>query len=167
MGPRLGCERGSTGARGSALGCSTRLRSGFGLLPRAGGFGGTSTGGCGGGWSRSRSCDIVYFELPPADEDEPELEPAPVSVETGLEGVAGLVEVVSVGGAAADVVSLVVDELVGEAVFAVEPGVALVPELLYEVDVLASLLQPARATVASAIAATYEIKRFMMAPVKC
>jgi len=90
-----------------------------------------------------------------------------VSVETGLEGVAGVVDVVSVGGVAADVVSLVVDELVGEAVFAVEPGVALVPELLYEVDVLASLLQPARATVASAIAATYEIKRFMMAPVKC
>jgi len=95
------------------------------------GFGGTSTGGCGGGWSRSRSCDIVYFELPPDDEEEPELEPAPVSVETGLEAVEGVVDVVSVvGGAAADVVSLVVDELVGEAVFAVEPGVALVPELL-------------------------------------
>ena len=107
------------------------MRSGFGLLPRAGGFGGTSTGGCGGGWSRSRSCDIAYFELPPVDEEEPELEPAPVSVETGLEAVEGVVDVVSVvGGAAADVVSLVVDELVGEAVFAVEPGVALVPELL-------------------------------------
>ena len=139
MGLRLGCERGSTGATGSALGCSTRLRSGFGLLPRTGSFGGTSTGGCGGGWSRSRSCDIVYFELPellellPADEDEPEpeLAPAPVSVETGLEGVVAMVvDVVSGGVVAADVVSLVVDELVGEVVFAVEPGVALVPELL-------------------------------------
>jgi hypothetical protein len=81
-----------------------------------------------------------------------ELEPAPVSVETGAGGVdAVVVEVVSV-----DVVSLVVDELVGEVVFAVEPGVALAPELLYEVDVpgLASFLQPARAPVASAIAAT-------------
>jgi hypothetical protein len=129
----LGCERGSTGATGSALGCSTRLRSGFGLLPRTGGFGGTSTGGCGGGWSRSRSCDIVYFELPPADEDEPEpeLAPAPVSVETGLEGVVAMVvDVVSGGVVAAEVVSLVVDELVGEVVFALEPGVALVPELL-------------------------------------
>jgi hypothetical protein len=75
-----------------------------------------------------------------------------VSVETGAGGVdAVVVEVVSV-----DVVSLVVDELVGEVVFAVEPGVALAPELLYEVDVpgLASFLQPARAPVASAIAAT-------------
>jgi hypothetical protein len=81
-----------------------------------------------------------------------ELEPAPVSVETGAGGVdAVVVEVVSV-----DVVSLVVDELVGEVGFAVEPGVALAPELLYEVDVpgLASFLQPARAPVASAIAAT-------------
>ena len=131
MGLRLGCERGSTGARGSALGCSTRLRSGFGLLPRTGGLGGTSTGGCGDGWSRSRSCDIVYFELPLLDDEEPELAPAPVSVETGLDGVVAMVvDVVSVGGVAADVVSLVVDELVGEAVFAVEPGVALVPELL-------------------------------------
>jgi len=133
------------------------LRSGFGLLPRTGGFGGTSAGGCGGGWSRSRSCDIDYFELPellPADDEDElpaELEPAPVSVETGAAGdVAVVVEVVSV-----DVVSLVVDELVGEVVFAVEPGVALVPELLYEVDVPvpASFLQPARAPVASAIAA--------------
>jgi len=131
-----------------------------------GGLGGTSAGGGGGGWSRSRSCDIDYFEpLPADDEDElpAELEPAPVSVETG----AGAVVVVVVEVVSVDVVSLAVDELVGEAVFAVEPGVALVPELLYEVDVLASLLQPARATVASAIAATYEIKRFMMAPVKC
>ena len=92
---------------------------------------------------------------PAGDEDElpDELEPAPVSVETVLGGVVGaaVVEVVSV-----DVVSLVVDELVEEGVFAVEPGVALVPELLYEVDVpgLASFLQPARAPVASAIAAT-------------
>jgi len=135
VGLRLGCERGSTGATGSALGCSTRLRSGFGLLPRTGSFGGTSTGGCGGGWSRSRSCDIVYFELPELLEllpaDEPELAPAPVSVETGLEGVVAMVvDVVSGVVVAADVVSLVVDELVGEAVFAVEPGVALVPELL-------------------------------------
>jgi hypothetical protein len=124
------------------------------LLPRTGGLGGTSAGGCGGGWSRSRSCDIDYFEpLPADDEDElpAELEPAPVSVETGARAfVAVVVEVVSV-----DVVSLVVDELVGEAVFAVEPGVALAPELLYEVDApgLASFLQPARAPVASAIAA--------------
>ncbi len=150
VGLRLGCERGSTGAAGSAVGCSTRLRSGFGLLPRTGGLGGTSAGGCGGGWSRSRSCDIDYFELPPAD-DEDELPaepaPAPVSVETGAAGVDAVV---------VEVVSLVVDELVGEAVFAVEPGVALAPELLYEVDVpgLASFLQPARAPVASAIAAT-------------
>lgn len=83
------------------------------------------------------------------DEDEPpaELEPAPVSVE------AGGVDAVVVEGV--DVVSLVVDELVGEAVFAVEPGVALVPELLYElgVPVFTSFLQPARAPVASAIAA--------------
>ena len=124
------------------------------MLPRAGGLGGTSAGGCGGGWSRSRSCDIDYFEPLPADDDDElpaELEPAPVSVETGAGAVvAVVVEVVSV-----DVVSLVVDELVGEAVFAVEPGVALAPELLYDVDVpgLASFLQPARAPVASAIAA--------------
>jgi len=124
------------------------------LLPRTGGLGGTSAGGCGGGWSRSRSCDIDYFEPLPADDDDElpaELEPAPVSVETGARAfVAVVVEVVSV-----DVVSLVVDELVGEAVFAVEPGVALAPELLYEVDApgLASFLQPARAPVASAIAA--------------
>ncbi len=133
------------------------MRSGFGLLPRTGGFGGTSAGGCGGGWSRSRSCDIDYFELPEVplvdDEDEPpaELEPAPVSVEAG----AGGVDAVVVEGVPVDVVSLIVDELVGEVEFAVEPGVALVPELLYElgVPVVASFLQPARAPVASAIAA--------------
>ena len=102
------------------------------------------------------------------DEEEPEAAPAPVSVETGLDGVVAMVvDVVSVDAVAGDVVSLVVDELVGEVVFVVEPGVALAPELLYEVDVLASFLQPARAPVASAIAATYGIKRFMMAPVKC
>jgi hypothetical protein len=119
-----------------------------------GGLGGTSAGGCGGGWSRSRSCDIDYFEPLPADEEDElpaELEPAPVSVETG----AGAVGVVVVEVVSVDVVSLAVDELVGEAVFAVEPGVALAPELLYDVDVpgLASFLQPARAPVASAIAA--------------
>jgi hypothetical protein len=75
-----------------------------------------------------------------------------VSVDTGLDGVVGTVVV---GVVSADVVSLVVDELVGEVVFAVEPGVALVPELLYEVEVpvLASFLQPARAPVARATAA--------------
>ena len=87
------------------------------------------------------------------DEDEPpaELEPAPVSVEAG----AGGVDAVVVEGVPVDVVSLIVDELVGEVEFAVEPGVALVPELLYElgVPVVASFLQPARAPVASAIAA--------------
>jgi hypothetical protein len=110
------------------------LRSGFGLLPRCGGLGGTSTGGFGGGWSRSRSCDIDQRDplvllpaSPPVDDEDapvpPELEPAPVSVETVLGGVETVVVVV-------DIVSLVVDELVGEVVFAVEPGVALAPELL-------------------------------------
>ena len=82
----------------------------------------------------------------PDDEDEPvpELEPAPVSVETELGGVEATV---------VDVVSLVVDVLVGEVAFAVVSGVALLPELLYEVDVPGALLQPARAPVASAIAA--------------
>jgi hypothetical protein len=91
-----------------------------------------------------------------------------VSVETGLDGaVAALVEVVSVVVVLGDIVSLVVDELVGEVVFAVEPGVALVPELLYDVDVvLGSFLQPARPPVARTIAATYGIKRFMMSPVQ-
>ena len=131
VGLRLGCERGPTGAAGSAVGCSTRLRSGFGLLPRTGGFGGTSAGGCGGGWSRSRSCDIDYFELLAADDEDElpaELEPAPVSVETGASGVvAVVVEVVSV-----DVVSLVVYELVGQVLFAVELGVALAPEFIFK-----------------------------------
>ena len=69
-----------------------------------------------------------------------ELEPEPVSVET-LPEVDGAVEVVS----------LVVDEVVGVVVFAVEPGVALVPELLYVLlRSLVCLWQPGSADVASA-----------------
>ncbi len=90
------------------------------------------------------------------DELEPvpalELEPVPVSVEVTdpetLVDVPGVVEDVVVV-----VVSLVVDDEVGEVdvVVVVEPGVALVPELLYEVlPVPAPLLQPGRAAVARA-----------------
>jgi hypothetical protein len=121
------------------------------LLPRCGGFGGTSAG-CGGGWSRSRSCDIdarylldaplvLLPALLPVDEEE---EPAPVSVDVVLGGVDAVVD---------DVLSLVVDELVGAVVLGVELGVELVPELLYEVLVPGLLLQPARAPVARAMAA--------------
>ena len=144
-------------------------------------MGGGSTG-CGGGWSRSRSCDMAQppeppDELPEPPEELPELpeelpaallpdpplaalEPAPVSVETGADGV--VVVVTDVFGEA---VSLVVDDVVGEVVFAVEPGVALVPELLYVLLRSASLWQPGSAEAASATTAIYGIKRFMSAPV--
>ena len=148
---RLGCERGSTGSRGTGVGCSARKRSGFCWLPAAGGFGGSAAGG---GWSRSRSCDIDQREplvlpallpdapevpeaLAPLDPAEPlvppvaPLDPAPVSV-LGVEAVTepevdGIDVVVLV-----DVVSLVVDVVVGvvEVVVVVEPGVALEPVLL-------------------------------------
>ena len=85
--------------------------------------------------------ELLPALLPADDEDEPD----PVSVEVVLGGV---VEAVAAG-----VVSLVVDELVGEVVLAVEPGVALDPELLYEVLVPGLLLQPASAPVARAMAA--------------
>lgn len=82
--------------------------------------------------------------LPPVPELE---EPAPVSVDVTVAEVAGGGVVIVVV-----VVSLVVDDEVGEVdVVAVEPGVALVPELLYEVlPVLAPRLQPGRAAVARA-----------------
>jgi hypothetical protein len=89
-----------------------------------------------------------------------ELEPAPVSVEvTDPETLPGVVVTVVV-------VSLVVDEEVGEVdVVVVEPGVELVPELLYDVlPVLASRWQPARPAVASARAAMQGMRRFMAAP---
>lgn len=176
---RLGCERGSTGSRGTGVGCSARNRSGFWWLPGTGGFGGTAAGG---GWSRSRSCDIaqrVPLVLPallPAAPDvlpavpevplvlEPpgppvpaveEVEPAPVSV-LGIALVVPGTVPDAVVVVLIDVVSLVVDVVVGvvevvEVVVVVEPGVALAPLLLYEV--LAPLLQPARAELASAMAA--------------
>jgi hypothetical protein len=84
--------------------------------------------------------------LPDPPLAEPD-EPAPVSVETG----AGAVVVVTV--VLGEVVSLVVDEVVGEVVFAVEPGVALVPELLYVLLRSVSLWQPGSAEVASATTA--------------
>ena len=78
-----------------------------------------------------------------------ELEPAPVSVL----GVVALIEPEGLPAAVVvDVVSVVVDVVVGVVeVVVVEPGVALEPVLLYEV--LAPLLQPARAELASAMAA--------------
>jgi hypothetical protein len=124
------------------VGCSARNRSGFWWLPGTGGFGGTAAGG---GWSRSRSCDIDQREplvlpalppevLPVLDPVDPlvgPLDPAPVSVlgveavtEPAVEGIDVVVVV--------DVVSLVVDVVVGvvEVVVVVEPGVALEPVLL-------------------------------------
>jgi len=110
----------------------------------------------------------------PADPLAPELlEPAPVSVDTEPEIDP---EAVVVGETAGEVVSLVVDEtvgvvvslvvdgVVGEAavVVVVAPGLALAPELLYEV--LAPLLQPGRAPAATARTAKYGIRRFMSAP---
>ena len=157
------------------MGCSARNRSGFWWLPGTGGFGGTAAGG---GWSRSRSCDIaqrVPLVLPallpaapdvlPAGPEVPlvleppgppvpaveEVEPAPVSVLGIVLVVPGTPEAVVV--VLIDVVSLVVDVVVGVVevvVVVVEPGVALAPLLLYEV--LAPLLQPARAEPASAMA---------------
>ena len=172
---RLGCERGSTGSRGTGVGCSARNRSGFWWLPGAGTFGGTTAGG---GWSRSRSCDIaqrVPLVLPallpaapdvlPAGPEVPlaleppgppvpaveEVEPAPVSV-LGIALVVPGTVPDAVVVVLIDVVSLVVDVVVGVVeVVVVEPGVALAPLLLYEV--LAPLLQPARAEPASAMAA--------------
>ena len=148
------------------MGCSARNRSGFWWLPGTGGFGGTAAGG---GWSRSRSCDIAQRVplvlpalLPAAPEVLPalpvpaveEVEPAPVSVLGIALVVPGTVPDVVVV-VLIDVVSLVVDVVVGvvevvEVVVVVEPGVALAPLLLYEV--LAPLLQPARAEPASAMA---------------
>ena len=86
--------------------------------------------------------------------DEPvpplaELDPAPVSV-------LGEVALTEPDAVVVEVVSLVVDVVVGEVevVVVVEPGVALEPVLLYDVlPVLAPLLQPARAELASAMAA--------------
>ena len=145
------------------MGCSARNRSGFWWLPGTGGFGGTAAGG---GWSRSRSCDIAQRVplvlpalLPAAPEVLPalpvpaveEVEPAPVSVLGIVLVVPGTPEAVVV--VLIDVVSLVVDVVVGVVevvVVVVEPGVALAPLLLYEV--LAPLLQPARAEPASAMA---------------
>jgi hypothetical protein len=139
---------------------------------------GTSAG-CG-GWFRSRSCDtdqraplvlllVVPLVpelaepepvllpapeplLPPVPEPELELDPEPVSVETEpemLPDVPGVVEAV------VDV-SLEVDDDVGVEAVVLEPGVALVPELLYEVlpVVPAPRLQPGRAAVARARTAT-------------
>ena len=90
--------------------------------------------------------------------DEPvpplaELDPAPVSV---LGEVALTEPDTEPDAVVVEVVSLVVDVVVGEVevVVVVEPGVALEPVLLYDVlPVLAPLLQPARAELASAMAA--------------
>ena len=147
------------------MGCSARNRSGFWWLPGTGGFGGTAAGG---GWSRSRSCDIAQRVplvlpalLPAAPDVLPalpvpaveEVEPAPVSV-LGIALVVPATVSDAVVVVLIDVVSLVVDVVVGVVevvVVVVEPGVALAPLLLYEV--LAPLLQPARAEPASAMAA--------------
>lgn len=154
------------------MGCSARNRSGFWWLPGTGGFGGTAAGG---GWSRSRSCDIdqrVPVLLPAVPEVLPDapvpevlaaldppglplpaveaLEPAPVSV---LGEVALTDPDIEPDAVVVEVVSLVVDVVVGvvEVVVVVEPGVALAPVLLYEVP--APLLQPGRAALASAMTA--------------
>jgi hypothetical protein len=183
---RLGCERGSTGSRGTGVGCSARNRSGFWWLPGAGALGGTTAGG---GWSRSRSCDIdqrvplvlpellpeVPDVLPEPDVPEPDVpdepvDPVPLLLELDPEPVSVLGEValtdpdIEPDAVVDEVVSLVVDDVVGEVelVVAVELGVALEPVLLDEV--LAPCLQPARAELASAMAAMYGIRRFMTAP---
>ena len=93
---------------------------------------------------------------------EPPVEPAPLpllaEVEPAPVSVLGVLELTEPGAVpdavvVVDVVSLVVDVVVGvvEELVVVEPGVALEPVLLY--DVLAPLLQPARAALASAMAA--------------
>ena len=97
---------------------------------------------------------LLLLPVPELDPDEPE----PVSVDGTVTELVTLLEVSGVvEDVAVVVVSLVVDDVVGEVdvVVVVEPGVALVPELLYEVlPVLAPRLQPGRAAVASARTAT-------------
>ena len=78
----------------------------------------------------------------------PDVAGALVVVLVSAGGVPGIVLVAVV--VVVDALSLVVDVVVGvvEVVVVVEPGVALAPELLYEV--LAPLLQPGSAAVAKA-----------------